>query len=122
MTQEISDQRQPLFISHCLSVDEELQWSLFVHNKDLDDFSVFSDIPKMLIQDSLKLLQVLNELKVCPGHPDDEIVRAKKGGMKRKDGELVDDYAPVMKLQLGRPTVECWLMLLLQGVKIIEII
>ncbi len=104
MTQEISHQRQPLFISHCLSVDEELQWSLFVHNQriNLDDFSVLSDIPKMLTQDSLsKLLQVLNELKVCPGNPDDkfvEIVRAKKGGMKRKDGELacfVDDYASV---------------------------
>ena len=75
---------------------------LYNQRINLDDFSVFSDIPKMLTQDSLsKLLQVLNELKVCPGNPDDkfvEVVRAKKGGMKRKDGELacfVDDYAPV---------------------------
>ncbi len=97
MTQEISDKRHPLFISHCLSVDEQLQWSLFVHNKRID-CSVFSGIPKMLTQDSLsKLLQVLNELIVCPGNPDEkfvEIIMAKKGGMKKKDGEracFVDD-------------------------------
>ncbi len=44
---------------------------------------------------------MLNELKVCPGHPEDkfvEIIKAKKRGMKKKDGEqayFVDDYAPV---------------------------
>ena len=75
---------QPAVISHCLEINSNLTWSLFVHNRRVDNenCSALSSVPKCLDVTSLaSLLCMLDEMPVCPGHPEKhflEMVAAKK--------------------------------------------
>ena len=57
-------------------------------------------VPDRLMCDSFNtLLNHIDSLAVCAGHPDDNyvsMVATKKGVLKSRDGKVLDDYAPVM--------------------------
>ena len=92
-------------ITHCLTVDENLRWSLFVHNHEVqyDSCSALASIPSQLTSQSFsRLLFMIDRLPVCAGHPDYNFVRmisAKKGVLRSHTGAasaILDEYAPVI--------------------------
>ena len=100
-----SSSKQPLFITHCLSVDDNLRWSLFVHNHQVqrDTCPALASIPTQLTAESFaSLLSTIDRLHVCAGHPDPHfvsMVSAKKGVLKSSTGAasaILDDYAPIV--------------------------
>lgn len=95
---------QPIIITHCLTVNADLTWSLYVHNHQVKQEScpALQSIPQTLNSESLRnLLQVLEHLHVCCGQPDSHfvsMVTAKKGKIFSSDGKVaasIDQYAPV---------------------------
>ena len=91
-------------ITHCVTVDDELQWALFVHNHRITSGTcqALKSIPAKLDEDSLfTLLNTVDRLHVCAGHPEKhfvEFLHSKKGALRSHDGSVVaslDDYAPV---------------------------
>ena len=94
---------QPTIISLCLEIKSNLTWSLFVHNRQVDEnCAALSSVPKCLDVTSLsRLLSLLETMPVCPGHPDThflEMVDAKKGKLRGQSGNVVaftDNYASV---------------------------
>ena len=99
-----STSTQPLVITHCVTVNSDLQWTLFVYNHQVTPSScrALKSIPSKLSKDSLyTLLHLVDQLHVCPGHPEKhfiEFVLSRKGVLKSHDGSIsaiLDDYAPV---------------------------
>lgn len=95
---------QPIVITHCLTVSEDLTWELYVHNRQVQPHicPALQSVPQILTSDSLnKLLQLLDRLNVCCGQPDSHfisMVKAKKGKIISCDGKVaatIDQYAPV---------------------------
>ena len=95
---------QPVIISHCLKIESDLTWTLFVHNHKLvkEKCSSLEAFPGTLSSESLRdLLLILDQLHVCCGQPDTHfvsMVNAKKGKILSSDGKvaaIVDSYAPV---------------------------
>ena len=95
---------QPAVISHCLEINSNLTWSLFVHNRRVDNenCSALSSVPKCLDVTSLtRLLCMLEKMPVCPGHPEEqflEMVAARKGRICGRSGDTVafiDSYSLV---------------------------
>ena len=102
---EESSSKQPLIITHCLTIHSDLTWSLFVHNREVQQSLCPSlvSVPKRLSPDSLgSCLALLNRLRVCAGQPDRNFVEMcdfKKGVIKGSDEQPVasiDDYSPVV--------------------------
>ena len=100
-----STSKQPLVITHCVTVNSDLQWSLFVHNRQVTPSTcgALKSLPLQLTQDSFSdLLNIVDRLHVCVGHPDKHFVKfasARKGVLKSYDGSVaasLDDYAPVV--------------------------
>ena len=60
---------QPIVITHCLTVSEDLTWELYVHNCQVQPHicQTLQSVPQILTSDPLsKLLQLLDRLKlVC---------------------------------------------------------
>ena len=95
---------QPIVITHCLTVHEDLSWSLYVHNRQVQPqiCPALQSVPQILTSDSLNnLLQLLDRLHVCCGQPDSHfisMVNAKKGKIISSNGNVaasMDQYAPV---------------------------
>ena len=102
---QASSSRQPLVITHCLTITDQLQWSLFVHNHKVNPSmcSALAGIPNLLTTESLAiLLNRADKLNICAGHPDSHfvsMVEEKKGVLKTRGGQpasALDDYAPVV--------------------------
>ncbi len=96
--------KQPITVTHCLTVLADLTWSLFVHNVKITRTrcSLLSTTPEVLSPDTLnQLVILLNKLHVCAGQPDDKFVKmceAQKRVFKNTKGEVVayiDDHASV---------------------------
>ncbi len=77
---------------------------MYVHNHPVkSDCQALNAIPpKIICLDSLKkLIELVNVLNVCAGHPDNKFVlfcKAKKGKFTSRDGKEVaflDDYLPI---------------------------
>ena len=95
---------QPIVITHCLTVNEDLKWALYVHNRQVQPqiCQALQSVSQTLTSDSLNnLLQLLDCLHVCCGQPDSHfisMVNAKKGKIISSDGKVaasIDQYAPV---------------------------
>ena len=96
--------RQPLVISHCLTVHNNRSWSLFVFNQPVNaqTCNALKSIPSVVSAEHLQeLINLVDRLKVCAGHPDNHLVdmcRNKKGKFLSAKGDVVavvDEYAPV---------------------------
>ena len=81
-------------ITHCLTIEDDLSWKICIHSKEVtaDQCPPLSDIPTHLEANQLQhLLCLLDQLRVCPGHPDDhyvDMVRAKKGKLISTSGDI----------------------------------
>ena len=104
LTSHASSSRQPLVITHCLTVNSDMTFSLFVHNCEVkqNSCSALASIPVELNLDSFAtLLSLVDRLRVCAGHPDANYVAmatSRKGVFKSQDGSAtatLDNYAPV---------------------------
>ena len=104
LASQSSSSQQPLVVTHCLTVNDTLHWSLFVHNHEIkhDQCTALAPVPERLKPDTLALLLSLaDRLGVCVGQPDDHFIAmatARKGAFISHDGSTVatlDQYAPV---------------------------
>ena len=95
---------QPIVITHCLTVSEDLTWELYVRNRRVQPqmCQALRSVPQFLTSDSLNnLLQLLDRLHVCCGQPDSHfisMVNAKKGKIISSDGKVaasIHQYAPI---------------------------
>ena len=72
-----SSSSSPLALSHCLTVNSNLTWDLFVHGRcvtrrtcpALASASTTLDLEHLTI-----LLKLVEDLHICAGHPDDKFV------------------------------------------------
>ena len=96
--------KQPLVVTHCLTVNDSLHWSLFVHDHEVKQGScaALASIPPQLNAIEFShLLDMIDRLHVCSGHPDDHfvsMVSSKKGVLKSCSGStaaILDSFAPV---------------------------
>ena len=89
-------------MTHCISVAEDLTWTLHVHGHVVHNCAALSTIPEKLCTASLNsLLGLVEELHVCAGHPDAhflQMAEARKGKFISSDGgtaAVLDTYSPV---------------------------
>ena len=96
--------KQPLVVTHCLTVNDSLHWSLFVHDHEVKQGScaALASIPPQLNAIEFShLLDMIDRLHVCSGHPDNHfvsMVSSKKGVLKSCSGStaaILDSFAPV---------------------------
>ena len=74
-----STSKQPLVITHCVTVNSDLQWLLFVHNQLVSptSYRALKSLPLQLTQESFSdLLNIVDRLHVCVGHPDKHFVNS----------------------------------------------
>ncbi len=67
VTSTPSTSKQPLVVTHCLTISDDLSWSLFVHNQELTSVKcpLLFGIPDRLTSESAtSFLKVLDKLKV----------------------------------------------------------
>ena len=103
---EQSSSKQPVKITHCLTVESDFTWSLFVFNVKVKKTlcpSLASTPGRLLSSDALnQVIKLVDQLRVCPDQPDSkfiEMCEAKKGVFKNTQGEVVaymDNQAPVI--------------------------
>ena len=100
VTDTASLSSQPLIITHTIIVTTNLTWKLFVHNHEVQKCSALSCIPSKLDDASMiKLLQLVDKLNICSGHPETKFVTFvdyRKGKLYNKAGKVaafVDHYA-----------------------------
>ena len=108
-------------ITHCLKINRELSWSLFVnkHHVDPSKCGALKSSPRGLTAETLSLLLTkLDGLSICAGQPDVHFVKmvaAKKGRIISPDGKIaayVDDDTCTKTVRTGDcelicPTTKC---------------
>ena len=66
-------------ISYCLTIDQELQWSLCIQNRKInhDTCSLLSSFPPVVssVSSLMSILGVLDNSTVCAGNPDADLVQ-----------------------------------------------
>ena len=75
--QEQSSSAQPLAISHTVTVHSNFTWTITVHGHLVtqEQCSAIFSMPVIASTDDLaQLLAQLDQLHVCPGHPDQHFV------------------------------------------------
>lgn len=111
----------PLKITHCLKVDRELSWSLYVnqHHVDPSKCGALTSFPKALNAESLsRLLTKLDGLSICAGQSDIHFVKmvaAKKGKILSPNGKIAayvddDSYTKTVRTadcELICPSTKC---------------
>jgi len=111
----------PLKITHCLKVESDLSWSLFVnqHQVDPSKCSALKSFPQILNSKTLSLMLIkVDRLSICAGQPDEHFVRmvaAKKGKVLSQDGKVAayvdSDTCPrtvrTVDCELLSPTTKC---------------
>ena len=102
ISQQAGPSTAPLKITHCLQINDDLSWSLFVHNHSLDrsKCSALQSFPATIDSEVLSnLFCKIESLFVCAGHVDIHFVKmvlAKKGKIISPDGKVaayIDNYA-----------------------------
>lgn len=124
ISSEASSSNQSLIVTHCLSVSSNMQWSISVHNHEVNHSScpALASVPhELTLQSFMHLLHLVERMKVCVGQPDEQFVTmaySKNNIFKSQDGSIkaiLDDYAPVvvngMVLTKTIRTVKCELLL-----------
>ena len=98
-----SQHKQPLVVTHTLTITNERKWSLFVHGIEVKaSCSSLSSFPEILdVEAANTLLQKASSLNVCAGNPDSSLIElsdSREGKFKKPDGTVSafkDSYAPV---------------------------
>ena len=86
---------QPLTVTHSLTINADLSWSLFVnqHQVDAGTCGTLKSFAGPMNDEKLsQLLVMVDKLPVCAGQPDDHFVRmvlAKKGKVLSSDGKVL---------------------------------
>ena len=100
-----STSNQPLSLSHCLTINRDLTWKLYVCGKrvDVSTCKALQSVSTTLRPASANtLLETLDSLNVCIGNPDEHFVElciAHKGHILSPDGSVIafkDVYCTVM--------------------------
>ena len=67
LASQSSSSQQPLVVTHCLTVNDTLHWSLFVHNHEIkhDQCTALAPVPERLKPDTLALLLSLADRLGC---------------------------------------------------------
>lgn len=99
-----SSRKQPMVISHCLEIEKDMSWTLFVHGHkvDPDNCSAIRACARSGHVDINQLVVRIDSLNVCAGHPEgrfSEVTKARKGKFRSVSGDLVafvDDSCPVV--------------------------
>ena len=88
-----SSDQQPLLLSHCITVNSNLTWSLCVRGKtvNLETCTALRSIPSLLSNSSLasSLIERLEASNICIGNPDHqfaEVVDSHHGQILSPDG------------------------------------
>ena len=114
-TQEQSSIAQPLVISHTVAVNSDFTWTLTVHGHEVtkDQCSAIRDIPEIIgIYDLSQLLLQLDQLTVCPGHPDqhfESMANARKGSFTSSSGDTMVYVDRNVAVRLNGQTYSCLL-------------
>ena len=95
--------KQPLVVTHTLTITKQREWSLFVHGIEVKaTSSPLSSFPELLDADSTNLLlEKVSSLNVCVGNPDESFIvlsDARGGKFRKIDGTVSafkDNYAPI---------------------------
>ena len=101
-----STSTQPLSISHCLTIHDNLTWTLYVHGTKIDISSspaLGSDIPVLLQPRAINsFLEKLDTLHICTGNLESHFVQlcdSHQGKILSPDGSVAaykDSYCPVL--------------------------
>ena len=92
--QEQSSSAQPLAISHTVTVHSNFTWTITVHGHLVtqEQCSAIFSMPVIANTDDLaQLLAQLDQLRVCPGHPDQHFIamaNARKGKFTSSSGDI----------------------------------
>ena len=93
-----STSKRPV-ITHSIVVQPHFSWKVFVHNHEIGKLSALSSIPTQLDETSInELVNIVNNLHVCPGHPDSKFLEFAESKLCSKSGSItafVDSFAPV---------------------------
>lgn len=92
-----SSSLQPMFVSHSLTITSDLTWKAYVSGHDVTSKiivqSPLSAISRQLNSQSFSvLLQLLDTIRVCPGHPEikfQQMSMERKGKFLSTDGRVV---------------------------------
>ena len=97
-----SSSNQPVSVSHCLIINENLTWKLYVHQKVLhhDNCAALHSFSLFLKPSTVNsFLEKLDSLRICIGNPDNnfiELCEAQKGRILSPDGSVsafVDSFS-----------------------------
>lgn len=103
--QEVVNCSQPTYISHCITVESDGSWKVFVSSCHIEheNAAILSDIPNKLDHGTvMKLISILDSVNVCHGYPKKEYIdmaTARRDVFKGKDGGVrarVDSSHPVI--------------------------
>lgn len=89
-----STSTQPLSVTHCLSINEDLTWNLYIHGKQVNVAACteLQPVPDKLLPPSVdSLLRKLDTLNVCVGNHDAhfiELCASHKGQILSPDGTV----------------------------------
>lgn len=84
----------PLALSHCLTINKDFTWGLFIHGKKVDanTCTALKSVPALLQSNSVQpLLETVDTLNVCIGNPDNNFVElcgSHKGSILSPDGSV----------------------------------
>ena len=97
--------KQPIIISHCVEINNDLSWQLFVHGHKVDIPNSMSlhtfDGAMSKVDKFNQVIQKISTLNVCAGHPENrllEVCKSRKGEIRNYSGDTVAyryDYCPV---------------------------
>ena len=92
--QGTAGQTQPLAVTHCIDVNDDFTWKLYIHGQEVskERCSVITGIAHTVTNeaDIRQLFVLISNSNVRAGHPDDhfvDMVNAKKGKIQSKGGE-----------------------------------
>ena len=98
--------KQPIVISHCVEINSDHTWQLFVHGHKVD---IPNCMPLRAFDGTIVTADKLNEvlakistMNVCAGHPEKrflDVCISRKDKIKNHSGDVVayrDDYCPVL--------------------------
>ena len=92
--QEQASSTQPLAISHTVTVHSNLTWTLTAHGHVITQEqcrAIFCMPVFTSVEDIAQLLSQLDQLRVCPGHPDPHfvaMVNTRKGRITSASGDI----------------------------------
>ena len=94
MTKSLLANAQPVTVSHCLTINTDLTWSLCIHGKcvHIKECKALRTLPSVLeIGSANSLLVTVNNLQVCASHPECHFVtlcESKQDTIRSHDGSI----------------------------------